>query len=309
MRRILPTVLSLLLLTGCASVSGESPESPTLDTTTTQPGEDSPDPMPPDNEAPLDVDPPAVDDAPGSDPIGLVNIWRVSTDSEEPDTWLRLDHFSYQLWRTCGFLEGGWYADDQSFFASEPHSWSGACGKDGESQTAPWLSSIASYEPTEDGWRLMAADGAELATLTVDGAPPPDRNSADFFREPPEITDELRDWLAKPVPLPDGLEPATAEQLLGRWVPVEQFTTEPFLTFNADGTWEGSDGCNGSGGAWRLVGDEGKIFSTSGIETLIGCEGVSTSYWLYRSTRAGLDNGTLVLLDQHAEELGRLTRS
>jgi len=290
MRRGWVIIFGTMILTGC----GVEPDN----LTETQ--------VPPKAAEPVDT--PTTTVAPESDPVDLINLWRVTAESEEPDTWLRLDAGSYNLWRACGFFDGGWRADGHAFFASAPHGWSGACDTPGDSPSMDWLTLAVTYQPTEGGWKLVDADGTELANLTVDGAPPPDPNSADFYREPPPVTDEVRAWLAEPAPLPAGLEPITSAELIGRWVPTVEVTTEPFIMFNNDATWQGSDGCNGLGGGWRLVGDAGRLFVTHGGQTAIGCDYVDLSMWLNTTARVGLDNGTLVLLDQAGEEVGRLIR-
>ncbi|MCL1898059.1 MAG: META domain-containing protein, partial [Micrococcales bacterium] len=227
-------------------------------------------------ESPSEPEPPIdpLTNVPSFDPIDLINLWRVTAPGEQADTWLRLDAGDYQLWRSCGFWEGGWRTDGQVFFAAAPTGMSGACAsEDGmaDFDPVPWLAAAVTAEATTDGWRLLDADGAELAALTIDGAPPPDPNSADFYRQPPEITDELRGWMAQPAPLPAGVVPATSDLLIGKWVPIENVSTEPFLEFTSDGTWHGTDGCNGIGGEWRLIGDQGALFAFSGGTTAIGC--------------------------------------
>lgn len=61
------------------------------------------------------------------------------------------------------------------------------------------------------------------------------------------------------------------------------------------------------GGGW-VVGPVGTLLATSGVSTLIGCDNVPVGDWLSSARRAGFDGATLVLLDQHATELGRLHR-
>ena len=127
---------------------------------------------------------PAQPENPQLDPVDLVNLWRVKAAGEELDTWLRLDAGSYQLWRECGFVEGGWRADSQVFFATAPQGASGDCLPAGAGvfPSAPWLTSAVAYQPSDNGWLLIDANGAKLAFLTIDGAPPPDPNSADYLR-------------------------------------------------------------------------------------------------------------------------------
>ena len=245
---------------------------------------------------------------PKSDPVGLINVWRVTAKGEKPDTWLRLDAYSYQLFRTCGHWEGGWMADSRSFFASAPYSMSGACSTgDRDFDPVPWLAAAVAYEPKGKGWRLLDAAGAELATLTIDGVPPPDPNLADEYRLPPAVTPRVRAFFKEPAPLPAGIKPATVASLTtGTWVFTGGYNPKAYLRFYKDGRWGGSDGCNGRGGAWRLVDNQGRLFTSSGMSTLIGCNNAPTG--LYRNGRVGFDGKTLVLVSPNGEVYGRLAQ-
>ena len=141
----------------------------------------------------------------GADPVELVNLWRVSDAEGEPtETWLRLDASSYQLWRDCGgFLEGGWAASGTVFVASTPFAVNGDCGTD-PWPTVRWLEDTRAYEAAGDGWRLLDVEGEVLATLTIEGAPEPIPTAADFFAEPPDVTDDILTRLAEPAALPGG---------------------------------------------------------------------------------------------------------
>lgn len=291
MRRGLVLVVGVLLLAGCASAKGGGT-------------------------------PPAAGSE--SDPVDLVNLWRVTADGEGPDTWWRADAGSYDLIRPCGIVSGGWRATAHLFVASPPFSWHEDCSADGNGQpSVPWLEQAITYERDGNGWRLLDADGTTLATLQVDGAPGPIEDAIDSFREPPEVTDELRAALAPPAPLPDGLTPVTAETLAGRWdVPAEDLVDfgtgalasmspekdpYPHLQVLDDGTWEGTDGCNGAGGVWA-VDDDGWVLITSGASTEMGCDGAPAPSWFASAARAGLEGDTLVLTDHDGTEIARLVR-
>jgi heat shock protein HslJ len=100
--------------------------------------------------------------------------------------------------------------------------------------------------------------------------------------------------------------PATESDLVGSWVTGETYATapnEPYLTFSDDGSWKGSDGCNGGAGSWS-VGADGAITATaSGFSTLIGCEGAPLPKYLTSSRAAYLDGDSLVLADDAGETL------
>lgn len=261
--------------------------------------------------------------APG-DPVGLVNLWRVSDAAgEDPDTWWRAEPGSYALIRPCGVVGGGWRASAHVFVAARPDSWHQACSDGSDRPSVPWLEQAVAYQSDGNGFRLLGADGRALATLTLDGVPGPIPGASDTYRQPPEVTDDVRAALGPPAALPDGLEPVTEQTLLGRWdVRPEDLTSflggtagpvspgldpYPHLEVLDDGTWTGTDGCNGSGGAWT-VDDDGWVLVTSGASTLMGCDGAPAPSWFASAERAGRDGDTLVLTDHAGVEIARLVR-
>ncbi|MFJ4108248.1 META domain-containing protein [Oerskovia enterophila] len=244
-----------------------------------------------------------------ADPIELVGMWRVvGAQGEGPDTWLRLEAGTYQLWRDCGaFVEGGWQAAGRAFVASDPYSALAACAVEGIPEV-PWLRAAVAYESEGvGGWRLLDAAGDVVAGLRVDGAPEPVPDAAELYARAPEVTDEVRAALAGPVPLPDGLEPVTGQDLIGRWEPTRGSSTDPHVVFHDDGTWTGFDGCNGAGGSWAVDVD-GRLLSTAGPQTMIACDGDAVPGDVARAARAGMVDGRLVLVDPDGTEITRLAR-
>jgi len=129
--------------------------------------------------------------------------------------------------------------------------------------------------------------------------------------------------------LPDGLPAATRTGLLGRWVPgastrrgggpgggsgggpaqprwaprkgreaaaVGRTPEQPFLELRADGSWTGSDGCNGLAGRWSIGGD-GRLLALAAPTFAIGCNNVDLGSALVRAARVGFDGSSLILLD------------
>lgn len=91
----------------------------------------------------------------------------------------------------------------------------------------------------------------------------------------------------------------TSDQLLGTWVVDATFETptKPFLTVIDDGTWRGSDGCNGVKGTWELQ-PGGKLEVTAGPTTMIFCEGKPLPSLFAAAKAAVVDDATLTLLDE-----------
>lgn len=251
-----------------------------------------------------DVEPP-IGHGYSADPVELIGLWRVEADGEPDETWLRMEAGSFQLWRGAGFDDGNWDASETHLVAT---TW-GHVGEDHGVLGAEWLDGTHAVRRTEDGWQLLTDDGEPIATMTVDGAPEPIGSASDDYAQPPELTDDAREALRPPEPLPEDLEPATTADLTGRWVPADtSYATDPHVILHDDGSWGGSDGCNGVGGGWAVP-EDGRLLSTAGPMTAIGCEGAPVGWWLAGASLAGLDGDVLVLLDRDGTELGRLTEA
>lgn len=236
--------------------------------------------------------------------LGLVNLWRVGdAQGETADTWLRLDGRELQLWRECGMVQGSWVASDTLFLGE---LWGGSPECD---TSAEWLTQAAAFVPNATGYELHDGSGAVVASLSVDGAPKPIDSVSDVYTTAPEITDELREQFVEAAPLAEGFTPIASDDILGRWLAQGlAVSTEPFVTFAADGSWEGSDGCNGARGRW-VVGADGSFLSTSGPQTLIGCEGAAIPGWVSLATSAGVDaTGALSLFGSAGALNGVLSR-
>jgi hypothetical protein len=270
----------------------------------------------------------------GADGADLVNLWRVSGAAEESTAaWLRLDQTEFHLWRDCGVISGDWRASADLFLASVVGA-DGTCFPVGTLPAVPWLESATGRRATADGWVLTDADGTTLATLTIDGAPAAHTDAAPSFTDPtplsapadgdesaasrlpaprvpaPGLPDPLPTTPAWALPvspaLPAGTVPATAADLAGRWVPAGlTVPTDPHVLFRPDGSWRGSDGCNGNRGRWTVNG-RGGFLATSGMSTMMFCEGAPVPAWLAAARRAGIDAGRLRLFAGDGDELGVL---
>jgi hypothetical protein len=276
----------------------------------------------------------------GADGADLVNLWRVSGAAEEGTaTWLRLDRTEFHLWRDCGVISGDWRASADLFLASVVGA-DGTCLPVGTIPAVPWLESATGRRATDDGWVLTGADGTTLATLTIDSAPAVHTDAARSFTDPAPLSAPPTDGdesaasrltaprlpaprrpaarlpdplpttpasaLPEPPVLPAGTVPATAADLAGRWVPAGlTVPTDPHVLFRPDGSWSGSDGCNGNRGRWAVNG-RGGFLATSGMSTMMFCEGAPVPAWLAAARRAGMDAGRLRLFAGDGDELGVL---
>ncbi|MEV6282083.1 META domain-containing protein [Kribbella sp. NPDC051770] len=94
---------------------------------------------------------------------------------------------------------------------------------------------------------------------------------------------------------------ADASKLAGTWQPLklEGFNAlktarpdNPSLTFNSDGTWTGSDGCNGISGTFT-IGQRGEFTAKAGPQRLIDCDAVPHTAVLQAARRISADDKTL----------------
>jgi hypothetical protein len=242
------------------------------------------------------------------DPVGLIGSWTLSElAGDAGDSVIQLAPGQVRVWSDCAILTGTWRADSYGQFVAYIAGSSGDCG--GAPATTPaWLSRATSYDVDGEARLLYDGDGEQVARLEPGAEPTAGPDMAPELAEPPVVTDEARRALAPAEPLPAGLTPADADALIDRWVPVDGSSSSvetPYLELAGDGSWQGSDGCNGQSGRW-LAGPEGAVIATSGASTMIGCDNVPVGSWLAGASRAGFDGDVLVLLDAQGTELGRL---
>lgn len=243
----------------------------------------------------------------GGDPIAMIGLWTVEGTSEEPGTVLKISpQRQLSLWRACGTLHGSWGAGEGVFVGGLSGGSQGC--QPGEPDAGPdWLRLAVGYGSSGDDRVLLDRDGKVVARLLPGGKPKITEGIDASEAEPPVVTDEDRAALEGEVaPLPAGLTAVDRTSVTGRWVPATGATT-PFIEFRDDGSWTGSDGCNGNGGRWA-TGPGGTLLATTGPSTLIGCDGAPIAAWLSSTVRAGLSAGQLVLVDAAGAEVGRLKK-
>jgi heat shock protein HslJ len=110
---------------------------------------------------------------------------------------------------------------------------------------------------------------------------------------------------------------ATAQTVAGTWRPVQLsgFTTlkaarpdAPTITFKADGTWVGSDGCNGINGTYS-IGQHGEFSSKSGSQRMVGCDNVPHTAVLAEAKRITSDKTGLTFYAGDGREVARYART
>ena len=112
---------------------------------------------------------------------------------------------------------------------------------------------------------------------------------------------------ATPVPDAPQFTPATTSTLPGTWIVADTYSSpdQPFLTFERDGTWTGSDGCNGASGTWSMD-SAGILTSTSGPTTQIYCDGEKLPLALIDASSARFDGGDLTFVGHDGSDLAKV---
>ena len=233
----------------------------------------------------------------------LAGDWQVAVPGQPGAAVLRLSADELRLRDRCD-LSGGWVALPTGQFATLIQAGTGDCLKSDGSGAPAWLRSAARMRAAGDGWDVLDARGARVATLTPGTMPHLDGNL--MADDPVRLTAADRERLDRVLPpLPAGVVPVTAEQLTGRWSPTP--TAKPFAEFQPDGTYSGSDGCNGVTSRWITDG-AGQVAVTSGVSTLIGCENLDLPSW-FTGTRLSRTGDALVFYDAAGHQAHRLVKA
>ncbi|TCC35072.1 META domain-containing protein [Kribbella sindirgiensis] len=103
----------------------------------------------------------------------------------------------------------------------------------------------------------------------------------------------------------------------GTWRPVQMVGVQslkkarpddPVLVFKPDGTWKGSDGCNGIGGTYT-IGQRGAFSATSGGQHMVGCENVPHTGVLRDAKRIAISADTLQFFGADGRQLASYARA
>jgi hypothetical protein len=174
-------------------------------------------------------------------------------------------------------------------------------------ETPPALLRASTFAAAPDGGiTLRDQAGVTLATLTPTGSMrTPDGTDPRGF-EVPTASVQGRAEFDRVVEIPDDLVPAAPADLIGSWRPQQARNAGARLKFVDDGTFRGSDGCNGVFGRWSMESDTGALVTTPpGFTTLIGCRNSGVPGAVHGARFAGFDGNVLVLTDASGTELAR----
>jgi len=250
-----------------------------------------------------------------TNPLQLVGTWRLIASGMHAAPIVSLSSIGLLVWTSCGWMDGDWNANQQGLFVGNLSGGPPACllgPRSAVNLNPKWLTA-AGYRRAGHNELLLDVSGRVLARLVPTTVPKALTKDVDPAYVHPVVTPQLRAVLLRVnSPLPSGLVPASGKQLAGPWVAVTtavwQWQEPPYLSFNLDGKWSGSDGCNALGGRWS-IGPQGVLVTVSSGQTLIGCHNVNVGEWLSQATRAAFQGRTLVLVDAAGKVTGRLLRA
>ncbi|MEU4191369.1 META domain-containing protein [Kribbella sp. NPDC026611] len=112
-------------------------------------------------------------------------------------------------------------------------------------------------------------------------------------------------------------KPLTAQTVSGTWRAVEMVGVtslkaprpdDPVLILRPDGTWGGSDGCNGLQGTYT-IGQRGEFSATAGPQHLIGCNAVPHTSVMQGAKRIAMDGDSLQFFGADGHQLARYART
>jgi heat shock protein HslJ len=235
-----------------------------------------------------------------TDPVALLGEWAVAGTEETGEVRLRFGTREFHAALACGGLFGGWKANAAGQLLADISGTEGDCEAvmDGPGAKPAWLLRAARFRFEGGEAVLLDGQGNILARLSP-------RPVSDDLPVGPDDSAAVAAFRA--APLPAGLTPATSQTLVGQWLPLDPGPTrpqQPFLGVKADGTWEGSDGCNGLAGRW-VGGPDGLVLATIGLSTLMACDNDPTPAMFAEASRTGFDGEVLVLVDAAGAEMAR----
>lgn len=210
----------------------------------------------------------------------------------------------------CGTVDGVWGANADGMFLGSVTTWTASCETSTSTSTSEgvspqivaWFTTATTYSTPSDGSATVTfanSAKANIATLVA-------LQSPSVAESAPLSSDQSASG-ESPTSTPPPI--ATVSDLEGKWVQEgrpQVAPTPPYIEFDSDGTWSGSDGCNATSGRWLLT-DSGSILATAGPTTLISCTGmVSLGTALTEAQYVSITDDTLYLWKANGSEIIRL---
>lgn len=156
-------------------------------------------------------------------------------------------------------------------------------------------------------WIASGAAAVAVAAIAVVGF---NLAGRDAPSQPPVAADTAAATPAAKVQL-------SPQTVAGTWRPVEMDglktlkaarPEDPVLVLVPDGTWTGSDGCNGLQGTYT-IGQRGEFTATVGPQHMVGCQNVPHTGVLKTAKRVALDADTLRFFAPDGRQLASYART
>jgi hypothetical protein len=239
------------------------------------------------------------------DPAALIGWWRVADPGGGTGPTVLIDPTAIQVLDRGLALTGTWRADPDGRLLAHIDTGSSALDLAGPAAelAPPWLAGTAGFRVDGTDRVLLDRAGAPTARLV----PVPATAGPGTVDPAREIDPAERHALDPAAPVAPPLRPADPGEPAGRWVP-EGATGPAHVELAADGTWDGSDGCNATGGRWLAGPDGGFLAVAASVRTLVACPGDGAGARLPAARRAAFDGDVLVLLDVDGGTVGRFHR-
>jgi hypothetical protein len=233
----------------------------------------------------------------------LVGRWAVHADGEPATTRLIVDGSAMTVWRKCGTIGGPYAAAPSGELIVFTNGFSSDCvPKNAPGSLVPWLDRATLFAVRgRASVDLLSSDGHVLAHLTPGGKPFVPSTVSESLADVPVLTAKQRSALDAPpsVPAPADLTPLTAESLTGSWFPVHG--QRGYVTFYANGFFQGDDGCNRGGGPWRLTAS-GRLLMIGGPSTFALCS-FDVPHAIMNAAARGIAGDRLVLVAATGERV------
>lgn len=238
--------------------------------------------------------------------VALIGLWKVQAEGESDSTWVVFTAGGFTVERDRRLIDGSWATGDDQVLAMVS-SWQGGS----QNRYVRWLTSAHSFRRAGSSRLLLAEDGHVLATLAPTTKAPNPIGALPELMDPPTLSPTGSDALSRPTPAPSPGTSLDTAGVVGSWQAgtVEGQYSIPLLTLRRDGTYLTSDGCNGTGGRWRLISDN-RILTTIGGSAGVGCAiVVDVPTWFAHTRTIGISGDRLTLYDHAGTALGSLDRA
>lgn len=235
----------------------------------------------------------------------LVGLWKVQAPGEGANTWVRFEPASVTVQRGRDLINASWVSGGDHI-AANAYGWSNGS----MDRAVTWLEQAHTFRI--NGAEVVLVDSKDhvLATLSPATKAPDPRGALPELMNGRTPEAEVTSYFTPPTPAASPGPNVTADAVQGRWITgkADADGNHPFLTFSPDGSYRGSDGCNGISGRW-LLSTTNYLAFTGGFHTDVACENLlPVPTWTADARTVSVHGDRLTLFDQKGTALGSFTR-